>query len=127
MDIEKSYSKKESSMSVIYGDTDSCLIEYKKNIYDKFMEISNNTDNSIYNISKHFDKKGYDKDNKSTIKNPDIDLSKLMEDNTKSFSFKENSTLLGDKIMSLDLYKNICENTTPDRLNNKPKLNYDYY
>ncbi|OUM57119.1 hypothetical protein PIROE2DRAFT_17991 [Piromyces sp. E2] len=46
---------------------------------------------------------------------------------TESFSFKENSTLLGDKIMSLDLYKNICEKTTSDHHNNKPKLDYNYY
>ncbi|OUM56586.1 hypothetical protein PIROE2DRAFT_65452, partial [Piromyces sp. E2] len=68
-----------TQFKVIYGDTDSCLIEYKRNIDDKFMDKSNNTDNSIYNISKHLDKNVSDMD-KSTIKKPDIDLSKFIED-----------------------------------------------
>ncbi|ORX51122.1 hypothetical protein BCR36DRAFT_370072 [Piromyces finnis] len=46
---------------------------------------------------------------------------------TNSFSFNKNSTLLGDKIMSLDLYKNICEKATKNKDIIKPKLDYQYY
>ena len=46
---------------------------------------------------------------------------------TKTFSFNENSHLLGDKIMSLDLYKNICEKATKNNNITKPKLDYNYY
>ncbi|ORX42240.1 DNA/RNA polymerase [Piromyces finnis] len=46
---------------------------------------------------------------------------------TNSFSFNNNSTLLGDKIMSLDLYKNICEKAIKNKDIIKPKLDYQYY
>ncbi|ORX41412.1 DNA/RNA polymerase [Piromyces finnis] len=46
---------------------------------------------------------------------------------TNSFSFNKNSKLLGDKMISLDLYKNICEKATKNKNINKPKLDYHYY
>jgi len=44
-----------------------------------------------------------------------------------TFSFKENSEFLGDRIMSLDLYKNICEKASKDSSIVEPKLDYNYY
>jgi len=46
---------------------------------------------------------------------------------TETFSFNGNSNLLGNKIMSLDLYKNICEKATKNKNIIKPKLDYNYY
>ncbi|ORX41576.1 DNA/RNA polymerase [Piromyces finnis] len=46
---------------------------------------------------------------------------------TNSFAFNENSKLLGDKMISLDLYKNICEKATKNKNISKPKLDYQYY
>ncbi|ORX41975.1 hypothetical protein BCR36DRAFT_309054 [Piromyces finnis] len=47
--------------------------------------------------------------------------------NTNSFSSNKNSTLLGDKIMSLDLYKNICEKAIKNKDIIKSKLYYYYH
>ena len=44
-----------------------------------------------------------------------------------SFSFNENSHLLGDHMMSIDLYNNICENASVDPSVVIPKIDYDYY
>jgi len=46
---------------------------------------------------------------------------------TNTFSFNENSNLLGNKIMSLDLYKSICEKAVKNKNIIKPKLDYNYY
>jgi len=46
---------------------------------------------------------------------------------TETFSFNENSNLLGNKIMSLDLYKIICEKATKNKNIIKLKLDYSYY
>ncbi|ORX73452.1 DNA/RNA polymerase [Anaeromyces robustus] len=47
--------------------------------------------------------------------------------NTKTFSFNENSELLGDKIMSIDLYNNIYEKSLQDKSIILPKPDYEYY
>ena len=46
---------------------------------------------------------------------------------TNTFSFNKDSNLLGDKIMSLDLYKNICERANKNKNIIKPRLDYQYY
>jgi len=46
---------------------------------------------------------------------------------TKTLPFNKNSEFLGDRIMSLDLYKNMCEKTSKNSSISKPKLCYNYY
>ncbi len=46
---------------------------------------------------------------------------------TNKFSFSKGSHLLGDKIMSLDLYNNLKEKRLKDKTIIVPELDYDYY